>query len=94
MRGNEFHYYRFRFFRRLLQTLQSCRYIRDYCMIYRGSAFLCMNRLLANPLPLSRQQDVSLSQSSCVSPLELTGGRGGGGGEEPNHTTVRKPGPL
>jgi hypothetical protein len=28
-----------------------------------------------------------------VSPVELTDGRGGGG-EEPNRTTVRKPGPL
>jgi hypothetical protein len=33
------------------------------------------------PPPLSRQQVVSLLQSSCVSPFELTGGRGGRGGE-------------
>jgi hypothetical protein len=38
-----------------------------------------MTWLLAHPLPRLRQQVVSLSQSSCVSPVELTGGRGGGG---------------
>ncbi len=38
----------------------------------------------------------SLSQSSCVSQVELTEGKGGGelAGEEPNHTTARKLGPL
>ncbi len=52
--------------------------------------------LLPHPLPsLSRQQVVSLSQSSCVSPVELFDGREGGGlGEKPNHTTARKPGSL
>ncbi len=67
-------------------------------MIYRDQAFLWLYiRLLAYPHPLlSRQQVVSLSKSSCVSPVELTDGRGGGGGvgEEPNYTTARKPGPL
>jgi hypothetical protein len=57
-----------------------------------------MIRLLAHHLPsLSRQQIVSLSQSSCVSlvELKLTGeGREEGIGEQPNHMTVRKPGPL
>ncbi len=46
--------------------------------------------------PLSRRQDVSLSQSSSVSLVELTDGGGGGGGrgwEEPNHKTTRKSGP-
>jgi hypothetical protein len=35
-------------------------------------------------------------RSSCVSPVELTDGRDGGGGVgvEPNHTTAIKPGPL
>jgi hypothetical protein len=48
-------------------------------MIYRGPGFLA----------------VSLSQSSCVSPVELTDGRGGEEeDEEANHTTARKPGPL
>jgi hypothetical protein len=52
-----------------------------------------MIRLLAHPL--SRAQVFSLSQSSCVSPVELTDGRGREGeGEEPNHTTARKPSPL
>jgi hypothetical protein len=40
-----------------------------------------LNRLHAHLLhPLSRQQIVSLSQVSCVSPFELTDGRGGRGG--------------
>jgi hypothetical protein len=46
-----------------------------------------MIRLLAHSLPHSRQQLVSLSQSSYVSPVELTDW---GVGEQPNHTTVRK----
>ncbi len=46
------------------------------------------------PSPLSRQQVDSLSQFSCVSPVELTdGGVGEGVGEEPNHTTAKKLGP-
>ncbi len=36
--------------------------------------------------PLSREQVVSLSQSFCVPPIELTDG---GRGEEPNHATAR-----
>jgi hypothetical protein len=32
--------------------------------------------LLPHPLPLSRQQVVSLSQSSCVKPVDLTDRRG------------------
>jgi hypothetical protein len=48
--------------------------------------------LLPPPPP---QQAVSLSQSSCVSPVEHTETEGGKGlGEEPNITTARKPGPL
>jgi hypothetical protein len=44
---------------------------------------------------LSRRRVVtSLSQSSCVSPFELTDGRGEEVGEEPNHRSARKPGPL
>jgi hypothetical protein len=38
--------------------------------------------LLPHPLPLSRKQDISLSQSSCVSPFELTDGREGDEVEE------------
>jgi hypothetical protein len=54
-----------------------------------------MIRLLAHPLPLARQQVVSLSQSFCMSPVELSGGRDGEGvGEEPIYNAVRKPGPL
>ncbi len=48
------------------------------------------------PSPLSRQQVVSLSQSLCVSPIELTDWRSGDGGrgKKPNRTAARKPGPL
>jgi hypothetical protein len=35
-----------------------------------------MIRLILPPPPLSRQQTVSLSQSCCVSLVELTDGRG------------------
>jgi hypothetical protein len=49
----------------------------------------------ASPPPLSRQKVVSLSQSSCGLPVEPTDGRWGDGvDEEPNHTTMRKSGPL
>ncbi len=53
-------------------------------MIYRG--------------PGSSEQVVSLSKSSCVSPVKLTAGREREGdkgvGEEANHMTASKPGPL
>jgi hypothetical protein len=50
-----------------------------------------MVRLLA-PSPLSREQVVSLSQSSCVSPAELTERVGAGGvlEVEPNHCDREK----
>ena len=58
----------------LLRTRLSCR-----CMIW----------LLAHlPAPISRSQVVSLSQSSYMSPVELTNGRGGrseGGAKSYNH---------
>jgi hypothetical protein len=42
--------------------------------------------LLALPLPLlSRLQVVSLSRSSCVSPVELSDGRGGRGAKSYDH---------
>ena len=44
-------------------------------MNYRGQAFSLSYDLA--PPPLNRQQVVSLSQSSCISPVELTEGRGG-----------------
>ncbi len=55
---------------------------REYWMIYRGPGLLCsvismIWFLPSNLLPLSCQQIVSLSQSSCVSPFELTDGKGG-----------------
>jgi hypothetical protein len=66
--------------------------------IYRGKGFLvlvCFGSLPLTPLsPVTRQQVVSLSQSSCVPPVELTDGRGCGRvGEESNHI-ARMPGPL
>jgi hypothetical protein len=65
-------------------------------MLYRDQ-FFC-SRICSSPTPsppLSSQEVVSLSQSSCVSPIELTDGRrGGGGSKEPNHTAARKSGPL
>ncbi len=46
-------------------------------------------------VPPSRQQVVSLSQSSGVSPVELTDGeRGEGVGKEQDYMTARKPGLL
>jgi hypothetical protein len=67
-------------------------------MIYRGPGFLAVVRFGSspNPLPLLDQQVVSLSQSFCVLPVELTdrGGGGRGAGEELNHTMARKPGLL
>jgi hypothetical protein len=50
-------------------------------MTYRGQGFLGLA-----PRP-SSQQVVSLSQSSCVSPVELTDGRGGGGAKSYDRET-------
>ncbi len=59
-----------------------------------GQAFLRTYAFVFPPSNLSRQQFISLSQSSCMSPVDLTDGRSGGGdGRETNHTTTRKPGP-
>jgi hypothetical protein len=54
-------------------------------MIYRELGFFAVawfDSSPTHPLPLSRQQGVSLSQSSCVSPVAslLTGEGGGSGG--------------
>ncbi len=66
---------------------------REHWMIYRGQGFPLRSYDLAPcppPSPLSRQQPVSLSQSSCVSLVELTEGKGGelGVGEQPIRTTA------
>ncbi len=45
------------------------------------------------PSPVSKLS-LFFSVFLCVAPVELTIGRGGGKGKEPNHTTARKPGPL
>ncbi len=45
----------------------------------RDSGFLAVVRFGSFPLPTPRQQDVTLSLSSCVSPVQLTNGRGWGG---------------
>ncbi len=59
---------------------------REYWIFYRRPSFPVV-------VWFSRQQVVFHSQSSCVSPppVELTNGRGVGVGEEPHHTTARKP---
>jgi hypothetical protein len=60
-------------------------HIREYWMIYRRPGFFRSYDSAPSPpppSPLSCQQLVSLSQSSCVSLIELTDGkvgRGGGG---------------
>jgi hypothetical protein len=60
-------------------------------MKYGIPGFLAVVRFgdLAPPPPL---HVVSLPQSSYFSPVEVAGGRGEGGGvENQNHTTARKP---
>jgi hypothetical protein len=52
--------------------------VREYLMYYRGPGFLAV---IPPPLPPPNKQVVSLFQSSCVSPVEFTDGRGGGKGE-------------
>jgi hypothetical protein len=42
------------------------------------------------PSPFSIEQVVSLFQSSCVSRIELTNGKGAGVGEEANHYDSEK----
>jgi hypothetical protein len=73
------------------------RVLNDIYFI-EGLAFSPSYDLAPSPPPftLSRQHAVSLLQSSCVLPVRLTDGERGreGVGEEPNHTTARKPGPL
>jgi hypothetical protein len=44
--------------------------------------------------PLSRQQAGPATHRKTEKERELADGRGEEGGEEPNHTTTRKPGPL
>ncbi len=54
-----------------------------------------MIRLLTHPHPPSPVSKLSLFLSLPVwSQVELTDGGGEGVGEEPNHATARKPGPL
>ncbi len=64
-------------------------------MICRGTGFLAVVLFGSFPTPqppLLLASCLSFSYS-CVSPVELPHGRGwGGGGEEPNNTTARKPG--
>ncbi len=57
-------------------------------MIYRGPGIFVGRLIWLLPHQLSRQKAVSLSQSSCVSPIELTEGRVKGQWveEEPSHT--------
>jgi hypothetical protein len=64
-------------------------------MIYRGPSVLAPQHPPPT-LPLFRQLIVPLSQSSCVSPVQLTDGREGveEAGVVPNLTTARMLGPL
>jgi hypothetical protein len=48
---------------------------REYWKIYRGPGFLAVARFGSSPPPSVRK--LSLFQSTCVSPVELTDGRGG-----------------
>jgi hypothetical protein len=50
--------------------------------------------LLSQPLHPPPPQVISLSQSSRVTPVEITYGEGEGVGEEPNHIKARKTSPL
>jgi hypothetical protein len=66
-------------------------------MIYRGSGFLVVIRLLAHPLPSFLVSKMSLFHSLpvCRRGRAIVTGEGCTGvGEEPNHATARKPGPL
>ncbi len=65
----------------------------EYWMIYRWLSYLAFVRFGSSPItfphPSPCQQVVSFSQSSFVSPVELTDGRGGeeeGVGEKPNQS--------
>ncbi len=88
--------YRNSFPRQVYTVVHPTHVPREYWIIYRWPGFLAIVWFGSSPTPLSSQQVVSLSQSSCVSPVEIKCRRGGGGGagEEPNHTTAKKPGPL
>ncbi len=57
-----------------------------------GQAFLRSYDSAPKPIssPLSHQQVASLSQSSCVSPVQLTDGRGGGGGRGADSYDLKK----
>ncbi len=74
--------------------LQICTYIYSRPPPFITFTISCKERYVLCA-PVTRQHVVSLSQSSYVSLVELTDGRGGGRvGEEPNHTIARMPGPL
>jgi hypothetical protein len=72
---------------------------REDWLIYRGAFLLSYDSAPRTPpSPLSRQEIVSFSKSSFVSPVQFIDGRGGGGGGgagvAPNPTTARKLGTL
>ncbi len=82
----------------LFTPLHSLHCPQEYWIIYRGPGFLAVVSFFwllcsSPPLPISRQQIiVSLSQSLCVSPFDLsllTGKGGEGLREEPINTTAR-----
>ena len=70
---------------------------REYLMIYRELGFLAIIWLGSSHIPsppfpgVSKLPLVFSLPVTCVSPIELTDERwGGGDGEDPNHTTARK----
>ncbi len=83
---------------RVLNDLLRIAQIIEYWIIYRGLGFLAVRWFGSSPTftspPSSSQQVVSLSQSSYVSPVELTDGIGGGwggrGAKLPNLTNREK----
>jgi hypothetical protein len=65
---------------------------REYWRIHRGPGFLAVVCFGSSPTPSLTCQQIVFSFS--VFRVQLTDGRGGRVGEEPNHTTAIKPGPL
>jgi hypothetical protein len=64
---------------------------REYWMIFGGPGFLAVGLIWLLSYPLFPFSKLSLFLNlPCVSPVDLTDGRGERVGEEPNHTTGEK----
>ncbi len=72
-----------RFFRKTSSVVG----IREYWMIYGGPGFLVVIWFVSPPRPVTHRKIEKERQFAAV-------GGGEVGGEEPDHTTTRKPGPL